>query len=378
MRYRGGDAWQLVVNAKNPLTGKRKPVFRTTRAPNTRRGRQQAETELAKLVTEVEARATLPSSGVTVGQLMERWVAHRRPGWEERSPGQPDATLARIRNHIIPKLGNVALDRLRPVDVDDLYATWRAAGMAESTVRRMHAILHAALSQAVRWDLIVSNPADRIEPPKPGKSRRKAPPDEMLQAILAAAGDDMICYLRLAAVTGARRGQMVALRWRDIDLDAATVTFTTALARVKGGTAEKGTKADVDYGLALDPKTVDILRAHRKRAVERALVAGGGLGDDAYVFTRAETPDGSKPWHPDGVNQRFNRIHEKVPGAEKITPHQFRHWMATSMFADGYDPVTVAGRGGWSSPTLPMSVYGHFRPARDQAAAESLAHRLDQ
>jgi integrase len=89
----------------------------------------------------------------------------------------------------------------------------------------------------------------------------------------------MICYLRLAAVTGARRGQMVALRWRDIDLDTATVTFTTALARVKGGTAEKGTKADVDYGLALDLKTVDILRAHRKRAVERALVAGGGLSE---------------------------------------------------------------------------------------------------
>jgi hypothetical protein len=70
---------------------------------------------------------------VTVGQLMERWVAHRRPGWEERSPGQPDATLARIRNHITPQLGSVALERLRPVDVDNLYSVWRAGGMAEST-----------------------------------------------------------------------------------------------------------------------------------------------------------------------------------------------------------------------------------------------------
>jgi len=249
--------------------------------------------------------------------------------------------------------------------------------MAESTVRRMHAVLHAALTQAVRWDLIVSNPAARIEPPRPRKARRKAPPDEVLVAIIAAAGDDMVCYLRLAAVTGARRGEMVALRWRDLDLDAGTVTFTAALARVKGGTAEKGTKADVDHALALDDKTVEILRGYRKRAVERALVAGGGLGGDAYVFTRAETPDGSRPWHPDGANQRFNRIRATVPGAEKITPHQFRHWMATSMFADGYDPVTVAGRGGWSSPAVPMTVYGHFRPARDQAAAESLARRLD-
>jgi integrase len=274
VRYRGGDAWQLVVNAKDLLTGKRKPVFRTIRAPNTRRGRQQAETELAKLVTEVEAWRTLPSSGVTVGQLMERWVEHRRPGWEERSPGQPDATLAHIRNHITPTLGEVVLDRLRPVDIDNLYSWWRASGMAESTVRRMHAILHSALTQAVRWDLIVSNPPDRVEPPKPRKARRQAPLDDVLVAILAAADADMICYLRLAAVTGARRGQMVALRWRHLDLDECTVTFTTALARVKGGTAEKGTKAGVDYALALDDKTVEIVRAHRDAGRLQALAPG--------------------------------------------------------------------------------------------------------
>jgi hypothetical protein len=124
---------------------------------------------------------------------MEHWVAHRWPGWEERSPGQPDATLAPIRNHITPKLGKVAVDRLRPVDVDNLYASWRADAMAEATVRRMHGILHAALTQAVRWDLLVPNPADRIEPPKPRKARRQAPSDELLQAILAAAGDVHDC-----------------------------------------------------------------------------------------------------------------------------------------------------------------------------------------
>jgi integrase len=304
-----------VEGPTDPITGKRRQISRTVREPNTKAGARAADLELSRLIVEVESQRVLPSSGVTLGRLMERWIEHRRPGWEERSPSQPDATLARIRKHITPKLGDVAVERLRPLDVDNLYGSWRAEGMAEATVRRMHAILHAALTQAVRWDLIASNPADRIEPPRPRKSRRKAPPDEVLVAILAAAGDDMICYLRLAAVTGARRGEMVALRWRDFDLDAGKLTFTTALARVKGGTAEKDTKADVDHALALDAKTVDIVGAHRKRAVERALVAGGGLSDDAYVFTRPDTPDGSKPWHPDGANQRFNRIRDKVPGA---------------------------------------------------------------
>ena len=376
-RFKDG-AWRLIVEGPgDPVTGRRRHVNATFHAPDTKAGAKAADVELAKLLVKVDGERATPRSGITVGQLLERWVEHRRPGWEERSPGQPDATLARIRSHLIPRLGALRLDELRPVDIDQTYSAWRIEGMAESTVKRMHSILHAALQQAMRWDLITSNPADRIEPPRPARKRRKAPPDELMVAILAAAGDDMICYLRLAAVTGARRGQMVALRWQHLDLDAGTVTFTDAHARVAGGVASKGTKNDTDFSLALDEKTVEIIKAHRLRALERAMAVGAKLAGTAYVFTRAETPDGSKAWHPDGANQRFNRIRAKVPGAEAVTPHQFRHWMATSMFADGYDPVTVAGRGGWSSPAIPMSVYGHFRPARDQAAAASLASRLD-
>jgi hypothetical protein len=171
-------AWRLTVEGpKDPITGERQQIHRTVREPNTKAGAKVGGIELGKLVVEVDAQRVLPSSGITVGQLMECWVEHRRPGWEERSPGQPDATLVRIRNHITPKIGAVAVDQLRPVDVDNLYSTWRAGGMAESTVRRMHAIVHSALTQAVRWNLIVSNPADRVEPPKPpqGPSARSNP-----------------------------------------------------------------------------------------------------------------------------------------------------------------------------------------------------------
>jgi integrase len=195
---------------------------------------------------------------------------------------------------------------------------------------------------------------------------------------MEAAEDDLLCYLRLSAVTGTRRGQLVALRWSDLDFDTGTVVFTRAHARVRGGVAEKGTKTDRDYSIALDPATVDILKAHRARCAERALAVGVGLRDDGFVFAQPNAPDGSKAWHPDGANQRFNKLRNKVPGAEKVTPHQFRHWMATAMFEAGFDPITVAGRGGWASPAVPMSVYGHFRRGRDHEAAASLAARLDK
>jgi integrase len=235
---------------------------------------------------------------------------------------------------------------------------------------------HSALGQAVRWDLIATDPADRIERPQAAKSKRKAPSDDVLRALLDAADKDYACYLRLAAVTGARRGQLVALRWSDLDLTAGSVLFTRAHARVRGGVAEKTTKADVDYGIALDPETVEALGDHRKRCAERALAAGASLPPTAYVFARPTAPDGSVAWTPPAASSAFARLRTKVPGAEGVRAHDLRHWLATSMFPDGFDPVTVAGGGGWSSPTVPMKVYGHFAPARDQAAAASLAQRL--
>jgi hypothetical protein len=97
---------------EDPITGQRQQINRTVREPNAKSRAKAADIELARLIVEAESQRVLPSSGVTVRQLMERWFEHRRPGWEERSPGQPDATLSRIRNHITLKLGDVALDRL--------------------------------------------------------------------------------------------------------------------------------------------------------------------------------------------------------------------------------------------------------------------------
>jgi integrase len=382
-RFKDG-AWKLTVSAgTDPVTGKRKQVHATVQAPNNGEGAKQADIELAKLVVEVASGRRAPSI-IRTGEFLERWVEHRRRAWEERSPGQPDWTLNVIRKHIAPYIGDIPVtnDDLRPIDLDDMYDQWRDAGMAEASVRRYHNIVRSALEQAVRWDMLTSNPAARLEPPRPGKRRRKAPADDVLRALLDAADADYACYLRLAAVTGARRGQLVALRWPDLDLISdGTVRFTRAHARVRGGVAEKTTKADVDYGIALDPQTVTELRAHRVRCVERALSAGVSLRTDAFVFAQPEAPNGSKAWTPSAASSKFKRLRGKVarrtPSAAHVQARDLRHWLATSMFADNYDPVTVAGRGGWSSPSVPMSVYAHFSPPRDQAAAASLASRLD-
>lgn len=370
LRFKAG-AWRLTVDAEpDPVTGKRRQLNRTVRAPNTRAGRKQAETELARFVTEVAAGRAAPPSGLTVAQVLERYVLDRSPGW---SPGQAEAVRRRAAQQITPHVGDVPVERLRPIDVAHLHTKLRDKGLAESTVARVHVILQAALEWAVQHELTVRNPAARRKPrAERGEVSPPAPPD--VARLLEAARDDFALFLRLAALTGARRGQLCALQWRDVDLDEGGIRWRRGLAVVPGGVAVKKTKTGARYATAIDPATVDRLRRHHRRAAERALTVGATVADDAYVFAR--DPAGRLPWHPDGASQRFAALRERL-GFDGMRLHDLRHYMATQLLAEGLDVQTLAGRGGWANATTPLQVYSHFQPARDIEAAERLAARLD-
>jgi integrase len=375
IRYRSG-AWRLRVDGGiDAITGKRRQIERTLRAPDNRNGRRLAETELAKLVAEVEARRVAPRAGLTVAQVCDRWILARTPDW---SPGQGEATRRRAEQHIIPYVGDMPVEKLRPLDVQSLIDRWRADGMAAGTVRRTFDVLCAALGWAERYQVIPDNPAGRIQKPKPGRNNVRPPdPSDVVRLIGAAAEEpELAMFVRLAALTGARRGQLIALRWVDInfDVDPVTVRWTRSLAKVPGGTQEKGTKTGARWQVALDPYTVDALKTLRRRATERALAAGARLDDRAHVFARDVA--GKIPWHPDGATQRFKRLCRHV-GVEGVRLHDLRHWMATQGLGDDTDIKTVAARGGWANTTTPLEVYSAFVPARDAELALRLAKLLD-
>jgi hypothetical protein len=134
-RFRSGG-WSLVVDAgKDPITGKRRQVHRTFKAPNTKRGGAEADSALAKLVAEIEAGRALPSSGLTVAQLVERYIVDGEPRW---SPGAAAETRRRVTQHLTPYVGEMPIEKLRPIDVQQLHAILRAGGMAEGTIGRVH------------------------------------------------------------------------------------------------------------------------------------------------------------------------------------------------------------------------------------------------
>ena len=186
---------------------------------------------------------------------------------------------------------------------------------------------------------------------------------------------DFGTFLRLAASTGARRGELCALRWSDVDLVGATVRIGRALVEsVGGGHVEKDTKTHSGRHIALDPSTVAVLRAHRQRQAERAAAAGFRVARHARLFSFE--PAGSVPWRPDGVTARFVKLRNRV-GLPGVRLHDLRHFVATSMLAAGVPVSTVSGRLGHANSATTLNVYSHSLAASDRQAAVALGLQLD-
>lgn len=374
VRFKDG-AWRIRVEAgPDPVTGKRRHVYATHHGPDNKVGERAARKLLGELEVQVSAGRAAPKSGMTVAELIERYIVDAAPR-KRWSPGAADETRARVARHITPWIGGKPIEKVRPLDITDLHRRWYDAGLAGGTVGRMHDILRAAFKQAIRWELIVRNPTDPIERPQ-GEVREIVPPKPKAVArALVKADATLTLYLRLAALTGARRGQIVALRWSAIDVKGGQLRYTRALVQTKGAIIEKDTKSGTRYAVALDPATVALLTEHRARQAEQALVAGVPLRNDAYLF--AFDPAGTRPWRPDSASHRWATLRSKIKGLEGARLHDLRHWMATELMAGGFDVVESAGRGGWADASMLTNRYGHFQPARDRAAAEHLAARLD-
>lgn len=364
---RRGNSWTLQVYAGlDPATGKERRVTRTFHAPEGRAGRKAAERALAELVVEVEAGLELRHRDLTFGQLLDRWVAARAVDWSPKTLRERRAT---IRLYLAPDLGDTPAHRVRGADLDALYARLLARGLSPATARKVHATAHTALGQGVKWGVVATNAADAATQPKARRAQISPPsPEDLGRALRAVEGDPAFAaLLRLAASTGARRGQLVALQWDDIDLEAGVVEFSRALAKGPNGWVVKGLKSDRPYRAAISADVVTALRRHRRIARERALAARCRLSGDAWVFS--SELDGSEPWKPDSITQRWGRVRRRLDLGD-VRFHDLRHFVATQLLAAGVDPRTVAGRLGHANPNVTLAVYAHFVPERDREAAE--------
>jgi integrase len=281
--------------------------------------------------------------------------------------------------YLKPHLGHLDVEKLTTADIDDFYGYLLRAGsnqhrsLSPGTVTRVHGVLHRALAQAVRWDWIWMNPASNASPPWPKPADIRPPsPEQVIRLLEWASEHDppLSCFLRLAASTGARRSQLLALRWGDVDWGRGAISFTTALVQGPHGPELSPTKTHRTYRVELDTLTLAVLKEHRKSAEAIAPANGSDLADSAFVFSLR--PGGVTPWLPNWATKRFI-VALRAAELPHFRLHDLRHFMATEMLASGVPIATVSQRLSHARASTTLNVYAHSVPGADRQAAETLA-----
>jgi integrase len=352
---------------KDPATGRWRFATRTAKT------KREAERLLTELLHEATA-GKAGSSGATVETLIETWFETGGPAGESTRIVYRGYT----KLHVLPHLGAVPVDRLRVQDLERWYVTLRNKGLAPASIRKAHNIVRAALTQAVCWGWVQANVAALARPPvvakpvvatpKPATVRRMLKADEHVTPEFGA-------YLRLAAVTGARPGELLGLRWPDIDWGAAELHIRRRVVRASPQPkVEDLTKTGKTRCVPLDAGTLALLKDHHARQEARADACGVTLGLNAHVFSDAT--DCLVPWRPDSTSRRFRRFRD-ANGFEPVPLYGLRHQAATALIDHGVDAKTVSERLGNSVATV-LSTYTRARSSADRSAADYLGQLVDQ
>lgn len=359
----GSGKWKLRVYTGRD--GRNRPTYLSRNFTGTRR---QAESALSKLVADVERRHAATKHGGSVGDLLTRWLADIEP---TRSPGTMREHRRSVELNILPAIGSVRLDRLTAPHLDDLYRSLLARGLSPASVRRHHAILSAALRRAVKWEWLATNPAERASPPGLTSHTATAPSTEAVQRLVAAAQEEdpvLATAVVLAAVTGARRGELCALRWSDVDWRRRTLTFARSLTVIRQQANEGPTKTHQRRDVAIDEALGAFISQRQDEQHAYAETVGVELVNDPYLLSRSS--DGAMPCLPDGLTHAYSRLAAKIGVGGHF--HELRHYAATTSIASGADVRTVAGRLGHADPSTTLRIYSHAVQARDRELAGML------
>ncbi len=386
---RGVRRWDYVCElSPDPATGKR----RQQRKQGFELERDAAKA-LRDLMVQADGGAVVPRDTVTVAQfLVDEWLPTKAPSSAteggRRSRGRVGVATWQqyagyVRAYIVPQIGGVKLQDLTASHLERAYTELersggrRGQGVSAKTLANVHGILHKALADAVRWDRVVRNVADLVDPPRAAKPKTEVWTLDELRAFIRHVEDDELYALWLLyATTGLRRGEALGLRWPDLDLANGLTTVNQTLGAIGGKPVWKPRpKSEASARtLALDPLTVRALKAHRKQQQELQMMAGPrwprepkdsrGIARADVVFTR---PDGTLI-NPERVSKWFER-HVRLAGLPKIRLHDVRHSYATAALrqATGWHEVkTLSRRLGHASVGMTLDTYAHALPADDQ------------
>jgi integrase len=363
IRQRSIGSYELrVFTGTDPATGKR-----CYRSKTVRGNRAEAERELATMVV-IVGRGPSVAAKTTVGDLLEQWFTVASANW---SPTTVRQTRSVLNRQLHPHLDNVFVADLTTAAIDSLNSHLLARGGANGqalqpgTVTRVHVVLSSALAQATRWGQIWDNPAERAHRITVVSREPEPPSPEELAVLLEhlrVREPEFYVFVMLGAMTGARRAQLLGLRWRNIDLRIGQIAFSNGYVEGPFGPVLSATKNKRRHTVELDDATLKCLAQHCQ-----SVRGDSGLDGNRFVFADS---DGAA-WKPNWVTKAFRR-HLVAAGLRPFRLHDLRHFMATQMLLAGVPIPIVSRRLDHRRVSTTLHFYANVTPAGDRFAANAL------
>jgi integrase len=365
IRQRGEQSWQLKFDlGRDPATGKRLSRFVAFRGT-----KREAQAELNRLLNRKNEGTYVDPTKMTVAEYLEHWL---NVDIDRRLAGK---TAARhrgiVRHQIVPQLGRLPMRKLTAVHIEACEAELQrkgyvkgrkqGSGLSAQTVLHVHRTLSQALAHAVKIGVLFKNPAEQVKPPRPAGREIAILSKSEIATLLRSAEESWIYLPVLVGVTtGMRRGEILGLRWSDINLKASRLTVNQSLegkGRFKSPKTSGSRRTITLPGLTVEA----LIRYKAVQAAERLKL---GLGKPDLVFTRS---DGS-PMDPDSITKAFDRL-VKIAGVRRITFHGLRHTHISHQLMDGVHVKVVSERAGHANVAITLSVYAAFIPNMQADAA---------
>jgi integrase len=371
IQRRGPSSWRIRYDVEPDASGVRQRRELTVCGL-----RKDAERELAKRVNAVHDGVDVDPAKLTVADHLRAWL--------EGPHGLSAKTAERygqlVEQQILPHLGQLALQKLRPAHVADWHATLLQRGgqngrpLSARTAAHAHRVLHRGLELALQREIIARNVAHAVPPPKVAEKEIESLRADQIGPLLDALKGHWLEPIAIAALTsGARRGEILGLSWDSLDLAAGTMRIARSLEQTRAGLAFKRPKTKSGTRtVTLPPIAIEALREHRRRQLETRLRLGLGRPDtDALVFV---TPDGA-PLPPNNLSRDWARF-VKARRLPQVSFHALRHSCVSLLIASRLDPLTVARRVGHASSSTTLRIYAHLWKETDSLAANAIEAAL--
>ncbi len=372
IRQRSAGSGELRYDfGTDPATGKRRVATSTVRG-----NRKDAEVELRRLLRTLDTGAHIDPTRLSVGQWLEQWLETVRT---EVSPKTHERYGEIVRNFLIPSLGNLALTKLKPTDIQRAYNTWvtggrldgRSGGLSPQTRRHIHRVLRTALARALEQEVIARNPADAFKKRLPKVDPRPMATldaDQSARLLEAIAHSRVYWPVLLALSTGMRRGEVLAVRWKNVDLDRATLRVMESLEQTKTGIRFKAPKTDRTRTITLPAYAVEELRRLRRQQAEDLPALGVRQTGETLLCARAD----GEPHQPLSLTYEFARFMGRMKDLPRVRFHDLRHSHPTQLLASGVHPKIASERLGHASVGITLDLYSHVTDTMQGDAALKL------